>query len=305
MKKLHSNGHALIQTESTLSFASFSKEENQTNYYQYNGEYSKEISKESYVESNFYEKWKKISYQLSNSNFSYIESIAKCWIKEDGNSKLISLKEYYNNTFGANWEKDYEFDIIPNNLFSNVTNFMTCTIQNEMVCLLWPHDIILHFNEHDELVQYISLEAADYCDTLYHICSDGQAIWGVSPTLNTVVKYTFPSFKIEKIYHYTTDESLAQKQREKNNELHVIFSENELTGLNYPEYISYIDGQLYICDTANKRIVIFNPKNGKITPHISLNSKPSEFLKWKNQFVIQSDTGIYLLNENEKKDFFD
>ena len=57
----------------------------------------------------------------------------------------------------------------------------------------------------------------------------------------------------------------------------------------------YIDGQLYICDMENKRIVTFNPDNGKITPYILLDSKPFAFLKWKNQFVIQSDTGIYLL----------
>ncbi|MGE7695598.1 hypothetical protein ACQKNC_16075 [Lysinibacillus sp. NPDC094177] len=115
----------------------------------------------------------------------------------------------------------------------------------------------------------------------------------------------FPSFKIEKIYHYTTDESLAQKQREIYKELYVSFSENEQTSLNYPEYISYIDEQLYICDMENKRIVIFDPDSGEITPFISLNSRPFEFLKWKNQFVIQTDTGIYLLNEDEKKDFFD
>ncbi len=299
VKKLHSNGHALIQTENTLSFASFSEEENQTYYYQYDGEYLKEIPKELYVKNNFCENWEKVFPQLSSSNFSYIESIAKCWIKEGGNSKLISQKEYFNNTFG----KDFEIDIIPSNLFADVTNFMTCTIQNETVCLLWPRDTILHFNEHDELIQYLSLEAGDYCDTLYQICSDGQDIWGVSPTLNSVVKYMFPSFKIERIYHYTTDESFSQKQRELNNGLSVIFSENEMTGLNYPEYISYIDGQLFICDMENKRIVIFNPDSGEITPYISLNSRPFEFLKWKNQFVIQTDTGIYLLNEDEMKDF--
>lgn len=45
MKKLHSNGHSLIQNENTLSFVSFSEEEDKTYYYQYNGENLKEISK--------------------------------------------------------------------------------------------------------------------------------------------------------------------------------------------------------------------------------------------------------------------
>lgn len=299
MKKLHSNGHALVQTERTLSFASYVEAEDQTYFYQSNGECLKETSKESYTESMFGANWEKILSQLSNPNFPYIESIAKCWVKEAGNSKLISRKEYFNNTFGSNWQDVYEFELIPKNIFSNITNFMTCTIQNETVCLLWPHDIILHFNEHGELVQYISLEVADYVDTLYQICSDGQAIWGVSPTMNTVAKYTFPSFHLEKIYHYTTDKSRAQTQKGINSELHVFPPENELDGLNYPEYISYIDGQLYICDMENNRIVTFNPDNGQITPYISLDSKPFAFLQWQDQFVIQLDTGIYLLDANQ------
>ena len=45
-----------------------------------------------------------------------------------------------------------------------------------MIGLVWSYDTILHFNQHDELVQYIPLEATDYCDTLYQICSDGQVI---------------------------------------------------------------------------------------------------------------------------------
>lgn len=305
MEKLHSNGHSLIQNENTLSFASFSEEEDKTYYYQYNGENLREISKKTYVESKFGDKWGNISSQLEESNYSYIESIAKCWINEKGKRKLISLSEYYNNIFGENWGDNYGFNIIPNHIFSDVTNFMTCVIRNETICLLWPHNIILHFNEDDKLVQYILLETSDYYDTLYKICSDGQAVWGVSPTLNSVVKYKFPSFEIEKIYHYMPDEELSRKTEGISNEINVIYCENELTGLNYPEYISYIDEKLYICDMENKRIVTLNPNSGKIEQYIALNSKPFEFLKYKNQFVIQTDTGIYLLNKNEKKDFSD
>ncbi|MEF7494325.1 hypothetical protein [Lysinibacillus sphaericus] len=56
MEKLHSNGHSLIQNENTLSFASFSEEEDKTYYYQYNGENLREISKKTYVESKFGDK---------------------------------------------------------------------------------------------------------------------------------------------------------------------------------------------------------------------------------------------------------
>lgn len=305
MKKLHLNGHSLTQNENTLSFASFSEKEDKTYYYQYNGENLKEISRELYANSKFDNRWGSISRQLEESNFLYIESIAKCWVNEAGKRKLISLSEYYNHTFGENWEDNFDFSIIPNNIFSDVTNLMTCTIRNETICLLWPHNILLHFNEHDELVQYIVLETSDYYDTLYQICSDGQGIWAVSPTLNSVVKYRFPSFEIEKIYHYTTDEELARKTEDIRNELQVIYCDTALEGLDYPEYISYVNGKLSICDMENKRIVIFNPSSGKIEPYIALNSKPFEFLKYKNQFVIQMDTGIYLLNENEINDFFD
>lgn len=305
MKKLHSNGYSLIQTNNTLYFASISEKGNQTIYFKYDGEHVEEISKDAYVKSNFGEKWKKVFSQLSNSNFSSIESIAKCWINEDGESKLISLIQYYTEKFGDDWESNFDFKLIPKNLFSEVTNFMTCTIQNETICLIWPHDIILHFNEQDELVQYILLESNDCCDTLYQICSDGQSVWGVSPTMNSVVKYTFPSFKIEKIYHYTTDGDDTWKQSELDERVEVIVSNSEIAGLNYPEYISYIDGQLYICDMANERIVTLNPINGKVTPYISLNANPFEFLKWKNQFVIRLDTGLYLLETNEKNGYFE
>ncbi|WP_342503847.1 hypothetical protein [Lysinibacillus sp. FSL L8-0126] len=305
MKKLHLNGHSLTQNEKILSFASFSEDENKTYYYQYNGEDIKEISRESYAKIKFDNRWGIISSQLEVSNYSYIESIAKCWISEGGKRKLISLSEYYNNTYGEDWGDNYDFDIIPNNIFSDVTNFMTCAIRNETICLLWPHNIILHFNEHDQLVQYILLETSDYYDTLHNICSDGQAVWSVSPTMNSVVKYRFPSFEIEKIYRYTTDVELARNPEAINDDLHVIYCENELIGLQYPEYISYINEGFYICDMENKRIATLNPNSGKIDPYIALNSKPFEFLKYKNQFVIQTDTGIYLLNENEKNDFFD
>ena len=299
MKKIHSNGHALVQTESTLSFASFSEKEDRTYYYQYDGESVKGILMQSYIESKFGMKADKMANQLSDSNFSYIESLARGWIKEDGNSKLVSLKEYYNNTLEANQENSYEFDIVPKYTLADIAKFTTCTIQNETICLDWPHDTLLHFNEHGELVQHISLETSDYYDTLYHICSDGQFIWGVSPTRNTVVKYMFPSLKLEKIYHYTAEKSDAQEQSEINDEIRVCVSENRLSGLDYPEAISYIDGQLYICDMGNKRIVTFHPDTGKITPYIALNFSPFEFLKWKNQFVIQSNTGIYLLDQSD------
>ncbi|MFJ7668697.1 hypothetical protein ACIQXI_16485 [Lysinibacillus sp. NPDC097195] len=86
MKKLHSSGHALIPTKDVLYFASYCEEQKQTCYFQYDAELLREIPKDSYVKSNFGEKWEKVLRQLSNSNFSYIESIAKCWINEDGQS---------------------------------------------------------------------------------------------------------------------------------------------------------------------------------------------------------------------------
>ncbi|UZM98625.1 hypothetical protein OL548_29480 [Lysinibacillus sp. MHQ-1] len=66
----------------------FSEEEDKTYYYQYNGENLREISKITYVESEFGDKWGNISSQLEESNYSYIESIAKCWINEKGKKKI-------------------------------------------------------------------------------------------------------------------------------------------------------------------------------------------------------------------------
>lgn len=305
MEKLNSNGFDLVQTESEFSFVSFSEEEERTFYYQYNGKNLNEISKDAYMERKFGVKWEKISSQLYNPNNAYIESIANCWTEEAGIPKLISLVEYYNNSMGQNWQELHDYDWLSRDARRIDTEFQSCTIQNETICLFREYDIILHFNEHGELVRYIALEISDNGDTLSQICWDGQFIWGVSPMTNTVVKYMYPSFKLEKVYHYTTDKSYAQEQRNKSYEFQVFSSENELNGLDYPEGISYINGQLYICDMGNKRIVKFNPNNGKITPYISLDSQPFEFLKWKNQFVIQTNTGVYLLNERDKNDFLD
>lgn len=274
MKKLYSDGFGLIQTENSLAFSVMNEDGKQT-YFQYNEENVYGISKESYIESMFGIQSKKIINQLLYPNIPHIESIAKCYIQEGEIFKLISLTEYYHVRFGSDWRTVYNFDWLPSDILSQITSLKICSIQDEIICLIWPHNIILHFNKSGELIQYILLGVTDYCDTFYQICSDGQAVWMVCPTMNTVVKYKFPSFKIDQSYHYT--------------------NEDKLDGLNYPEDISFIDGQLFICDMENERIVTFNPENGKIKTYISLDFKPFEFLKWKDQGVVVSNNGIYLL----------
>lgn len=47
--------------------------------------------------------------------------------------------------------------------------------------------------------------------------------------------YRFPSFEIEKIYRYMTDEELAQNSEAINDDLHAIYYENELH-VQYPPW---------------------------------------------------------------------
>lgn len=280
MKKICSDGFGLIQTENAFAFRIYNEDKNQT-YFQYNGEKFYEISKKLYIENMFGINSKKITNQLLHPNIDYIESIAKCSVQVDGVNKLLNLTEYYDVTFGSDWRVKYNFDWLPKDILDKITSFNVCTINGNIICHIWPDDIILHFDRHGELTKYILLGVTDYCDTLYQICSDGQSIWGVSPTMNTVVRYEYPSFKLEREYHYENINGEDDK-------------------LNYPEYISFADGQLFICDMENNRIVTLNPQNGEIKTYISLFSKPFEFLKWKNHFVISASDGLYLVEALNK-----